>query len=121
MVRAGRPGRGFQGDALFLPSSTIGRGLPRRRAPSSTRRVLGSPAPSDAAPPALCGSTSRLTHTPRLPPVYAPQPELPPNHATLASGWSPAFAGRDRPAGFLCKVSVMSSHVVLLTRALSGA
>ncbi len=33
-------------------------------------------------------------------PVYASQPGAPPHHATLGSGWSPPFAGRDRPAGF---------------------
>ena len=54
-------------------------------------------------------------------PVYASQPGSPPNHATLGSGWSPAFAGRDCPAGFPCKVSVRFSHGVLLTQALPGA
>jgi hypothetical protein len=27
--------------------------------------------------------------------VYASQPESPPNHATLGSGWWPTFAGQD--------------------------
>jgi hypothetical protein len=84
------------------------------------RRVGAAAARKTTAAPASC-FISRLNHTAHTLPVYASQPGLPPSHATLGSGWSPAFAGRARPAGFLCKVSVMSSHVVLLTQALPGA
>jgi hypothetical protein len=64
---------------------------------------------------------SRLNHTACTLPVYASQPGLPPVHATLGSAWSPAFAGRGYPAGFLRKVSVTFSHGILPTQALPGA
>ena len=45
---------------------------------------------------------SGLTHAACALPVYASQRRLPDHHATLGSGWWPAFAGRDwRPAGTL--------------------
>ena len=42
---------------------------------------------------------SKLAHAARSLPVYASQPGLPPLRATLGSGWSLAFAGRDHPLG----------------------
>ena len=45
---------------------------------------------------------SRLNDAARALPVYASQRRLPGHHATLGSGWWPAFAGRDwLPAGTL--------------------
>ena len=45
-------------------------------------------------------SLSRLNHAACRPPVYASQPGSPPDHATLGSGWWPAFAGSGlSPAG----------------------
>jgi len=41
------------------------------------------------------GFLSRLNATAHKLPVYASQPGLPPNHATLGSGWWLAFAGQD--------------------------
>ena len=84
------------------------------------RRLGAGAAQKTTAPPAI-SFISRLYRAALMPPVYASQPGLPPNHATLGSGWSPAFAGRESPAGFLCNVSVMSSHGILLAQALPGA
>lgn len=45
-------------------------------------------------------SLSRLYHAAYRHPVYASQPGSPPDHATLGSGWWPAFAGSGlSPAG----------------------
>jgi len=53
--------------------------------------------------------------------VYASQPALPPDHATLGSGWSLAFAGRGwLPAGSHREVSSVQDDI-LLTQALPGA
>ena len=49
---------------------------------------------------------SGLTHAAYALPVYASQHRSPDRHATLGSGWWPAFAGRDwSPAGTLQRVS----------------
>ena len=84
------------------------------------RHLSAGAAQKTTAPPAI-SFISRLYHAALMLPVYASQPGLPPNHATLGSGWSPAFAGRDSPAGFLCKVSVMALHGILLAQAVPGA
>jgi hypothetical protein len=56
-------------------------------------------------------------------PVYASQRRLPDHHATLGSGWWPAFAGRDwRPAGTLRGFpSVLSAHLFPPPQASPGA
>ena len=110
------PPRFLGNPSACAPCSPTPVGPPRQ----AMRRVGTAAAQKTTAAPAS-SFISRLNHTARTLPVYASQPGSPPNHATLGSGWSPAFAGRDCPAGFLCKVSVMSSHVVLLTQALPGA
>ena len=60
---------------------------------------------------------SGLNHTACTPAVYAPQRELPHHRVRLASGWWPAFTGRDwLPAGFHYKVSVPILTTSSLTR-----
>jgi len=61
---------------------------------------------------------SGLNHTACTLAVYAPQRELPHHHVRLASGWGPAFTGRDSlPAGSHYKVSVAILHHLLLDQA----
>ena len=66
---------------------------------------------------------SGLTHAACALPVYASQRRLPDRHATLGSGWWPAFGGRDwRPAGTLRGFpSVLSAHLFPPPQASPGA
>src|SRR6266542_2359658 len=63
---------------------------------------------ADGAPDPISAGDDGTSQVPGEPPCaraalpdYASQPGSPPNHATLGSGWSLAFAGRACPAGFV--------------------
>lgn len=73
-----------------------------RLAPRCCLRLIGRPRPPRLA-------LSRLNHTAHTLAVYASQPGSPPNHARLATGCGPRFAGRaSQPAWSLQKVSELS-------------
>jgi hypothetical protein len=80
--------------------------MPRSLTPARPRRLalpLGAPVrPSTSCTVSAlaCGYDFEARRAAYALPVYASQPGSPPHHATLGSGWSLPFAGRDRPAGF---------------------
>jgi hypothetical protein len=65
---------------------------------------------------------SGLNHAASTLPVYASQSGLPPNHATLGSGWLLAFTGQDSSCWDPLKVSVsyMTSSFAELLGAPTG-
>ena len=118
------PSRHFTRRRLDLPGSCgiPGVGLPRSLTPAELLApgLFGAGVLSphshnndDLSDKCLSG----LTHAAFPLAVYASQQPLPDNHARLASGWWPAFAGQDSdPQGSLQKVSGLCGLVVYVIR-----
>ncbi len=108
-------------------------GIPRARMPRSRTPVESRcqaihdtsmlPSAVVKASASTISQLSGLCHAACALPVYASQRRLPQRHATLGSGWWPAFAGRDwLPAGTLRGFqSSLLVHLIPPLQALPGA